>query len=147
MRAAALAVAVLAGTSACGGGNAPKPGGPPAVTVVPGPASRWASITVTAGDRSADVPPTMWRNLTPLLASRAFTEPDAPATYGLDRPIALLRWRAPDGATAEVTVGGPDFNHHLAYAAKPGERPVYLLAADALGPVLALVGVTLPEPT
>src|SRR5207244_127202 len=120
---------------------------PAAPVVVEGRASRWASITVVAGDRTADVPGDMWTHLAPLLAARALPAPADPSEGGLDRSTARLRWRATDATGVEVVLGATDFNHHLVYATRGTTGPVYLLAADSLRPVLALAGVTLPEPT
>ena len=52
-------------------------------------------------------------------------------------------WDSEHAATLRLV----DFNHHLIYATKGTSSPIYLLAADGLRPVLALAGVTLPEPT
>jgi hypothetical protein len=43
-------------------------------------------------------------------------------------------------------VGSPNFDRHFVYAQVRGQPAVYLVPADALRPVLALVGIEVRPP-
>jgi hypothetical protein len=84
--------------------------------------------------------------LAPLLATRRLPAPGPPSEYGLDQPQARLLYQARDGRTIEVVIGAPNFDNHFLYARGPRSETVFLVPADTLRPVLALVGIQLPAP-
>ena len=144
--AAAVVVLVLAG---CGGSShSGATDKPPAVV----PAASWTAISVAAAGGSspagppAEVPVDARQNLVPLLASRLFDRPAPLAEYGLDHPQATLTYRSATGETAIVDVGQLNFDRHFVYAQRTGQPGVYLVPADTLRPVLALVGIDLQPP-
>jgi len=142
MKVAAAAILLLL-LAACGGssgsGSADK-----VPEVVSG--SAWTGVTVTNGTRSADVPADARRNLIPLLATRLLDRPAPLSEYGLDHPQAALVYKASSGATVDVDLGQPNFDRHFLYAQRRGRPGVYLVAADTLRPVLALVGIDIKPP-
>jgi len=138
--AAGLALAVL--VAACGGGSSRSTDKVP--EVVPG--SSWVDVTVSSATASADVPPDARKNLTPLLATRLLTRPASLSEYGLDHPQATLSYRSRAGTTTDVDIGQPNFDRHFLYVQRRGQPGVYLVAADALRPVLALVGIEITPP-
>jgi hypothetical protein len=105
----------------------------------------WEHITVTAGARTAEVPPDLRARLAPLLASRDLPSPRPPAEYGLDKPQAQLSYRGGQRAE-EVLVGSANFDRHFFYARRAASATVYLVPADSLAPVLALAGVVVAPP-
>ena len=108
--------------------------------------SAWSGVTVTNGTTSADVPPGARRNLIPLLATRLLDRPGPLSEYGLDHPQAALTYKASSGAAADVDLGQPNFDRHFVYARRRGRPGVYLVPADTLRPVLALVGIGIKPP-
>ncbi|MBV8161792.1 MAG: DUF4340 domain-containing protein, partial [Acidimicrobiia bacterium] len=103
-------------------------------------------ISVATDHASVEVPVDARQNLAPLLASRLLDRPAPLAEYGLDRPQAGLSYRASGGQTATVEVGQLNFDRHFVYVQRQGQAGVYLLPADTLRPVLALVGIDLEPP-
>ena len=140
--ASAGVVLALLLAAACGGGSSTA--GDKVPEVVSG--SAWADVTVSSATASADVPPDSRKNLTPLLASRLLTRPAALPEYGLDHPQATLSYKSAAGATADVDIGQVNFDRHFLYVQRRGRPGVYLVAADALRPVLALVGIEITPP-
>ncbi len=143
-RAAALvtgALVTVAVSGACSGGNNAEQSRAP--VVVPGPASAWSSVTVNAGPTSKEVPAGSRRQVVPLLAARALDRPGALSDYGLDRPRASLAYQPATSRTpaAEVDVGNANFDRHFVYVQRRGRPTVYLVPADTLRQVLALVGI------
>ena len=145
---AAVVVALTMVAGACGGGSARRasPSDRPR-RIVPGPATDFVRIIVTAGGRSAEVPAEQRAELVPLLAAKTFDDPEPLATYGLDHPEAVLLYERGVGGAAVVQLGDANFDHHGVYARRPDDRVVFLVLADTLRPVLALVGIDLPPPT
>ena len=143
MRRALAGVVCVVVLGACGKGS---PSRPPVPVVVQGGASTWPHVLVQAGGHTAEVGADLSAKLTPLLATRAFTRPEALTVYGLDRPQAQLDYRGTAGRTAVVVIGGLNFDRHFFYAQRPGRATVYLVAADALRPVVALVGIDVAPP-
>lgn len=141
-RPAALAVLLVA-LAGCGGHH--KPRLPAVPTVVAGSAQSWEHITIAARDKNIEVPPDLRGRVAPLLASRNLAKPQPAAEYGLDRPQADLSYRA-NGRAADVLIGGANFDRHFLYARRGGSPTVYLLPADSLRPVLALVGIDIGPP-
>lgn len=139
----AAVVALLVLLAACGGssgsGSADK-----VPEVVSG--SAWTGVTVSNGTTSADVPADARRNLVPLLATRLLDRPATLSEYGLDHPQAALNYKDRSGATADVDIGQPNFDRHFVYAQRRGRPGVYLVPADTLRPVLALVGIAIKPP-
>lgn len=139
----AAAAVLLLMLGACGGssrsGSADK-----VPEVVSG--SAWTGVTVTNGTRSAEVPADARQNLVPLLATRLLDRPAPLSEYGLDHPQAALTYKSSSGGTADVDVGQPNFDRHFVYAQRRGRPGVYLVAADTLRPVLALVGIEIKPP-
>jgi len=117
------------------------------VTVVTASEAAGAGIVVVAAGRSAPVPAGVRAPLAPLVAARVLDHPEAPASYGLDHPQARLAYMVDSRQTAVVLVGASDFDHHFLYVDREGDRRVFLVPAVVLRPVLALVGVTVPEPS
>ena len=140
--AAALVVALSLG--ACSGGSSSSGSSDTVPEVVSG--SSWKGVRVTSGGASADVPPDARKKIEPLLASRAFTRPAPLREYGLDHPQATLTYTNGAGTAADVDIGQPNFDRHFVYAQRRGRPAVYLLPADTLRPVLALVGVDIKPP-
>jgi len=120
--------------------------GPPRVDrlVAEGPGAFAAISVVASTGREAAVPRGDWGTVAPLLAARRLTRPEPASSYGLDHPRARLVYRKVAGSEVDVDVGAPSFDGHLVYARLPGRAAVYLLAADALRPLLAMAGVGLP---
>jgi hypothetical protein len=115
-------------------------------TLVAGPDSAWPVVTVSAEGRSAELPADLRRKITPLLGTRALERPAPLGEYGLDRPVADLSFHGSSGQIAVVVVGNPNFDRHFVYAQRRGRATVYLVPADALRPVLALVGIDVRPP-
>jgi hypothetical protein len=105
----------------------------------------WEHITVGAGGRSVEVPRDLRARLAPLLASRDLPAPRPPAEYGLDQPQAQLSYRGGQ-RVEDILVGSANFDRHFFYLRRGDAATVYLVPADALRPVLALVGVTVAPP-
>ena len=129
---------------ACGGGSSSSKSATRVPEVVPG--SNWPGITVTTANQSVEVPVDARQNLTPLLATRLFDRPAPLPEYGLDHPQAALTYRGPAGQALDVEVGQLNFDRHFLYVQRRGESGVYLVPADTLRPVLALVGIALKPP-
>jgi hypothetical protein len=137
---AVLALALALALAACGSGGT---GSNAATTVppnvVPERASAWTSIVVTAaGGRRADVPASMFAKASPLLTGRLFDSPEALSSYGLDAPGATLEYRG-SGRVRTVVVGRQNFDGHGYYVQRKGDPRVFLVPADQLDPLLALV--------
>jgi len=141
LAAAGIVLAVV--FAACGGGST-SGSADKAPQVVPG--SSWAGVRVSTGTASADVPPDARKTLTPLLASRVLSRAAPLSEYGLDHPQATLTYTSGTGATTDVDLGQPNFDRHFLYAQRRGQPDVYLLPADTLRPVLALVGIVITPP-
>ena len=141
MRRAAVALVAVAACAAC----AHKTTSPPVPTVVPGPTSSWEHITISAGPRSVEVPPELRGRVAPLRASRGVLRPVPAEEYGLDHPQAQLSYRA-TGRAADVLIGSANFDRHFLYARRAASATVYILPADSLRPVLALVGIDVAPP-
>jgi hypothetical protein len=141
-------VTVLAAAALLAGGcqHHRAPATPQVPRVVPGPPSAYASIAISTPSQTAEVSRDLMAPLAPLLATRRLPAPGPPSEYGLDRPQARLLYRARDGRTTEVVIGAPNFDHHFLYARGLGSEAVFLVPADTLRPVLALVGIELPAP-
>ncbi|MBV9286118.1 MAG: DUF4340 domain-containing protein [Acidimicrobiia bacterium] len=137
--------ALLLTLAACGRGTSRSTSDKVPV-VVPGASSTWTTVTVRSPASSADLPADMRSKLTPLLASRLLARPAPLSEYGLDRPQAALTYTNSTGSTAEVDIGQPNFDRHFVYAQRRGRPGVYLLPADNLRPVLALVGIDVQPP-
>jgi len=136
---AALALAL----AACGAGSSTSADKVPAVVS----GSSWTSVRVSNGTTSADVPPAARKNLAPFLVSRVLAPPPAPLSeYGLHHPQATLTYTSRAGSTADVDIDQPNFDRHFVYVQRRGRPAVYLAPADALRPVLALVGVDIKPP-
>ena len=141
LAAAGIVLAVV--FAACGGGST-SGSADKAPQVVPG--SSWAGVRVSTGTASADVPPDARKTLTPLLASRVLTRAAPLSEYGLDHPQAAVSYRGPAGQTVDVDVGQLNFDRHFVYVQRRGQPGVYLVPADTLRSVLALVGIDLKPP-
>jgi hypothetical protein len=139
----ALAGLLTLTAAACGGGSS-HTANPPVPEVVSG--SSWADVTVSNGTASADVRADARANLTPLLATRALDRPAPLTEYGLDHPQATLTYKGRDGSTVDVAIGQPNFDRHFVYLQRRGQPAVYLVPADTLRPVLALVGIEIKPP-
>jgi len=135
---------VLALSLAACGGSSHSSSGSKVTEVVPG--STWPSISVTTSAASAEVPVDARQGLTPLLASRLLDHPAPLSEYGLDHPQAMLNYRGPAGQTVDVDVGQLNFDRHFVYLQRRAQPGVYLVPADTLRPVLALVGIDLKPP-
>jgi hypothetical protein len=142
---AVAALAFLVPLAACGGGGSSS-SETKVPEVVSGGPSMWEAVTVSTPTASADVPAGARKNLTPLLASRVFDRPAALSEYGLDHPQAQLTYRGPKGMTADVDVGQANFDRHFVYVPRRGRPGVYLVPADSLRPVLAMVGIDIQPP-
>lgn len=138
-------LALLLTLAACGGGSSRSTSDKVPV-VVPGASSSWTTVTVRTPGSSADVPGDLRSKLTPLLATRLLDRPAPLSEYGLDHPQATLTYTSPTGSTADVDIGQPNFDRHFVYAQRRGRPGVYLLPADNLRPVLALVGIEVQPP-
>ena len=136
----AVVVALLLALTACGGGS--DDGGatvPP--NVVPERASAWSSITVrsNADGREAEVPAELRRRASPLLTGRLLAAPEPLSSYGLDAPSATVTYRGAE-RTRTILVGDTTFDGLAYYVQRQGDPRVFLVPADQLGPLLALVG-------
>lgn len=126
---------------------APTTSRPGVPALVAGPPSRFTRVTITAAARHAAVPGPLLTALAPLLIARDFGQSKDLASFGLDRPQATLHYEAANGAVVDVQIGAPDFDRHGVYAMRDGDLRVYMVLADAVRPVLALVGITLAPPS
>lgn len=66
--------------------------------------------------------------------------PEAPATYGLDRPRQVLTCRVTNGTSYNLSVGNQSFDGSGYYAQKSGDGRVYVVSSvsiDAFGRALA----------
>jgi hypothetical protein len=142
----AAGVAVLLLTLPGCGGSSNSGSASKVPEVVAGPASAWTAVTVTTETASADVPADARKNLTPLLATRALDRPAPLSEYGLDHPQGELTYKGKDGSSVNVEIGQPNFDRHFLYVQRVGSPAVYLVPADTLRPVLALVGIEIKAP-
>ena len=138
-----VALALALALAACGGSSHPGSGAK-VPEVVPG--STWPGISVTTATESVEVPVDARQNLTPLLATRLLDRPAPLSEYGLDHPQAAMNYRGPAGQTVDVDVGQLNFDRHFVYVQRRGQPGVYLVPADTLRSVLALVGIDLKPP-
>ena len=141
-----VALALLLTLAACGGGGSSGSAADKVPVVVAGGSRSWAAVTIHTAAVSADVPADLRAKFTPLLATRLLDRPAPLPEYGLDRPQATLSYRSPTGSTVDVDIGQPNFDRHFVYAQRRGRPGVYLLPADGLRPVLALVGIDVQPP-
>ena len=141
-----LGVVGVAGGVACGAGSTGTrlPG---VEAVVDGPASGYSAVTITAGNRTAPLDATERSRLIPLFAARVLVAPEALSSYGLDPPVATLELVRSRNGPRRVDVGDPTFDGRFIYVRRQAESTVFLVAADALRPVLARVGLTVVQPT
>jgi uncharacterized protein DUF4340 len=136
----AIVVVLLLVLAGCGGSGAPATERVPA-NVVPERAAAWTAIRVTAaGGPTADVPAALKPKAAPLLTARLLASPEPLTSYGLDAPVATIVY---EGATRTrtVAVGDANFDGHGYYVQRQGDRRVFLVPADQLRPILALVGL------
>lgn len=127
--------------AACGGASGDGATGnalPP--NVVPERAAVWRTITVrsNADGREAEVPDALRRRASPLLTGRLLSAAEPMASYGLDAPGVTIVYRG-DDRTRTIHVGDPTFDGHGYYVQRDGDPRVFLVPADQLGPLLALV--------
>ena len=139
-RAFVVALALVLVLAGCGGDDDPEP---PARfdDAVPEAAAAVASITVQAGGRTAEAPADLLARSAPLLAGRVFDAPEPAASYGLDAPRATLVYRLTSGGERVLRVGAENFDRRSFYVRRDGDVRVFLVPADQLRPLLALVGV------
>lgn len=133
------AMAATAELATCHHSGAVKPASPPAA-VVRG-AFDAIAVTAVATQRTAAVPPSLRKGLAPLLIARTVDRPGPLSDYGLDAPLATLSYQLAPAAPVIVTVGGTNFDRSLFYVQRDGDAKVYLVLAEAIRPVLALVGI------
>jgi len=138
------AVAAVVAAAACGASAPRQPPVPPVIALVPGPPSAYPAVEIRSGDRTAPVPVAQ---VAPLLVAREFAPTEPLSAYGLDRPVAQLRYVARSGPDVDVDLGATTFDHHFIYARRAGDPQVGLVAASVAAPMLAAVGVRLPAPT
>jgi hypothetical protein len=129
---------VLAACGGSGGTSAARHTLPP--NVVPERASAWTAITVRSvrDGSTAEVPPAMKPKAAPLLTGRLLSSPESLAAYGLDAPTVTITYRGPT-RTRTVLVGHANFDGHGYYVQRQGDPRVFLVPADQLQPLLALV--------
>jgi hypothetical protein len=128
---------VTAACSGSGGSSTTEGTVPP--NVVPERASAWASITITSADgRRADVPKAMFAKASPLLTGRLFDSPEPLSSYGLDAPAVTITYRGANRVRT-ILVGKVNFDGHGYYVQRKGDPRVFLVPADQLDPLLALV--------
>jgi len=144
-RAAAVTAAALA-LCACGasGPGPPATSAPP--VAVPGPASAYTSVALTAGGHEADLDQSRWSAIAPLLAARSFRPPEPLSAYGLDPPVARIVYRRPAGSELTLDIGSADFDAHFVYVKVEGSESVFSVASAQLRPLLAVVGVSISVP-
>jgi hypothetical protein len=143
-----LALLSSAALTSCGGGtHSPTTTAVGVPSLVPGPPSRYGRVTVSAGARQVDVPTSQLTLLAPLLIARNLGVPASLADFGLDRPLGQLVYETSGAVAATVTIGAANFDRHGFYATLAGDATVYLVLADAIRPVLALVGVQVAPPS
>lgn len=131
-----MLVVLLVGCGGSGDGGERLP-----PNVVPERAAAWTSITVrdvTAG-REAEVPRELRAKASPLLTGRLLSSPEALSSYGLDAPAVTITYRG-TARTRTVLVGDANFDRHGYYVQRQGDDRVFLVPADQLAPLLALVG-------
>ena len=144
MKRAVLVLAVVLALPACGSGSSQdttRDTVPP--NVVPEGPGAWESITVRrpGGGRVAEVPAALRDRAAPLLTGRLLSAPSALAEYGLDAPMVTVEYVGPSRQRT-VVVGDATFDGHLYYVQRSGDPRVFLVPAEQLDPLLALVGVT-----
>ena len=138
---AALLLAAYLGAS-CGGGDDAAPPSPPArPDLVTGAAADYGPITIRAGHREATVTGAIRGEVVPLHTARVFEADEPLPEYGLDRPLARIRFlRRDGGAPVVLTVGAENFDGSAYYVQRQGDDAVYLVLDDQLDPALTLVG-------
>lgn len=137
---------LVAGCRSDSGGASPTTRPRPLDTLVPAVALTSMNITRTDGSGSADVTDAdVHRFYTPLLAARTITDPEPLSAYGLDRPVAIITIDSGQ-STLALLVGSANFDGTGYYVSRPGDRRVYLVLADAVRPLLDLVGLRPPAP-
>lgn len=136
----ALVLALALGACGSGGGTTTATTLPP--NVVPEQASAWTTITVraTASGREARAPDDLKPRVAPLLTGRLLRTVEALSSYGLDSPQATVTYAGRD-TTRVVHVGKATFDGHGYYVQREGDRRVFLVPADQIQPLLALVGL------
>ena len=132
-----IAVVLLIGT-ACGGGD--DSARPVIDDVVPEEASDVVSITVRDGEREAVAPDDVRRRVSPLLAGRILATPEPLESYGLDAPEVTLVYDLREGPSRTIRVGSANFDRRGYYVVRDGDPRVFLVPADQMRPLLALVG-------
>jgi hypothetical protein len=142
---ATAALVLMLAVTACGGSSKPGSAGKDKVPeVVSG--STWTGVAISNGATTVDVTADARQNLVPLLATRLLNPAGPLPEYGLDHPQALLTYKTASGATADVDIGQPNFDHHFVYVQRRGRPGVYLVPLDTLRPALALVGIEIKPP-
>jgi hypothetical protein len=146
---AALAALAVALAGACGSGStlASATARPRVVALVAQDPAALVGVEVMAGTATVPVPSDQLAAIAPLMSDRALADPEAPASYGLQPPPAVLDYQAKDGSTIVVALGHADFDHHFLYAQRAGDPSIYLIPSSPLRPVLALVGIKISPPT
>jgi hypothetical protein len=136
-----VVVLVLVVAAGCGGGSAAPATERVPGNVVPERAAAWTAIRVrAAGGPTADVPAQLKPKASPLLTARLLASPEPLTSSGLDAPVATIVY---EGATRTrtIVVGNANFDGHGYYVQRQGDRRVFLVPADQLQPILALVGL------
>ena len=141
------AVVLALGMSGCAGSTPSAPAAPPPPVVVPGPASAYVGVILRAGARRVELSAAQRAGIAPLVAARSFLPPEQLSAYGLDPPDAELVYESRLAPDITVEVGAPGFDAHFVYVMLPGGRSVFTVASAELRPLLALVGVSVPQPT
>jgi ABC-type uncharacterized transport system involved in gliding motility auxiliary subunit len=139
-----LLAMLVAGCGASSGNPTSATTLPP--NVVPERATAWTSITVrsNADGREAEVPDHLRSKAAPLLTGRLLSSPEPPPSYGLDEPAVTITYTG-TGRTRTILVGDANFDGHGYYVQRRGDPRVFLVPADQLGPLLALVQTEAPR--
>jgi hypothetical protein len=144
---AIVMASVAGGLVGCGAAHPSKAVTAEPANVVSGPPSRYDAIDIaTPAGHDSSVPSGLRAGLAPLLTARDFGPEANLADYGLDHPEGVIIYRRGDAVVARVSIGTTNFDRTGFYAMLQGDPAVDLVLADAIRPVLALVGVEVAPP-
>jgi hypothetical protein len=104
------------------------------------------SVTAAASHQTAAVPGGLQKALNPLLIARIVDQQGPLSDYGLDDPPASLTYRRGGTSPVVVRIGGTNFDRRGIYVQRAGDPHIYLVLAEAVRPVLTLVGLQIAPP-
>lgn len=146
LRRAALGVMALGVLGACGA-PAHQPSPPGVDLVVVGPVTSFERIEVSTADRTVILSGPDAAAVAPLTSARTFSATGPLSDYGLDHPLAVLRYVRAGSVAASVAIGAPNFDGHGYYAMRAGDPRVALVLTASVAPALRRVGIVPAQPS